>query len=418
MREYADYYGSERLIRSWIKTEIDHLYSERKICGASVRKWHEDQFAFIIRQMSHYDRVKKENWSQWNSYDIVHNPFPKRLDKINWEVTELDLYHPIFESSKIDRFLQEGKHLISSMPETFSGPDFYFETKEEKVFYQDIEGRERETNFSYHTLSVLVQGLYNRANTTISCLCFEELNWEFVCQTLKSQLQYQPVKINRRIENSPVILTEEGTIEFIKALGNLFIADNIEKNIPTLWQKQGKRIASSIFTLRDRANIPRTPASRPFDDEGVICQDVTLLSQGVFEHALHSLATSSKYQLTSNGRAYRNGFDTLPKIQYTNLEVEAGVHTTVDLIKNMEEGFLITKSQGGNVQRGRLIFIGDGWRIHKGEKVEKVIQGRIEAPLFQLLRSIQEVGKDGFSKQINVGVHSPSLWINSMSVTY
>ncbi|MDY7222590.1 TldD/PmbA family protein [Halalkalibacterium halodurans] len=419
MRTYAEYFGEEATNYSWVLTELEHLYSEQKVTGATVRKWTEDRMTTISRQLPDMASVKEQPWHEWNSEHKVKSQFPKRLDPIDITFPDLELYHPVESYTEIEQFLHSGRAILGSIPELTSAPTLHFESEEKNVFYQDTEGRELEKKHCRHTLSVLVHRKTERANVKISCRNLSKINWHHLYDSLQRELYIENSNNNKNAVTSSIILSENGTKEFIKALGNLFIADTIDRSVPALWKMKGKRIASTVFTLKDQAHLPQSIASSPFDDEGVLSQDITILAKGTFQHALHSITSASKHHQISNGRAYRKSFDLAPKIQYTNLLVEPGTRSTENLLKEMKTGFLINRSFDGQIIAGRLMFKADGWKIHEGQRVERISRVRIEAPLFQMLRSIVAVAKDGYGDLSTFhNILSPSIWIKSLLVIY
>ncbi|MEC0128437.1 hypothetical protein [Paenibacillus pabuli] len=64
-----------------------------------------------------------------------------------------------------------------------------------------------------------------------------------------------------------------------------------------------------------------------------------------------------------------------------------------------------------------LVFGAEGWRIHNNTLVERLTQVQIEAPLFQMLRSI-DPATDGYSNTLGRGFISPSLYVENVSVIY
>lgn len=416
MRMYADYYGTELFQKSWIMTEIESLYSERKGCGGAFRKWNDGQFYSCIRPLSNYTEVKNQDWSQWSCDTGVAGIVPHRSDAKTINQPDLNIYQPI-STITVEHILREGKEIIYSIPDLIVSPTLFFETEEKTVVYQDTEGRELEKREAQHTVSVLVQGKSNRASTTFSFRSMTDLDWQSLCGQLNSQLQTQADSPKRNVNHSSIILTEQGTEELLKALGNLFISDYIDKNIPVLWQKQGKRIASSALTLTDHAHIPELLRSSGFDDEGATCKDIAIIKNGVFNEALHSLSSSTKHQQMANGRAFRKDYQSTPKIQYTNLKVEEGSNSTEEFVSKNQSGFLLNRSYGGHIRGGKLIFGAEGWRIQNSSLVERLTQVRIVAPLFQMLRSI-DPATDGYSNTSGIGFISPSLYVENVSVIY
>lgn len=144
MSKYADYYGTELFQKSWVMTEIESLYSERKGCGGALRRWVEDRFYSCIRPLSNYTDVKNQDWIHWACDSGVAGSVPQRSDETNINQPCLNMHQPI-SNHTIDHILREGKEIIYSIPDLIVSPTLFLKRKR-KPFFIKIRREENSRN--------------------------------------------------------------------------------------------------------------------------------------------------------------------------------------------------------------------------------------------------------------------------------
>jgi len=114
---------------------------------------------------------------------------------------------------------------------------------------------------------------------------------------------------------------------------------------------------------------PRSPASRPFDAEGLPTARKALVEDGVLRSWILDLATARRLGLQSTANAAR-GPSAPPSPGITNLDLTQGTASRDDLIAGMGTGLLVTSMIGstinpttGDYSRGASGFWVEGGRI-------------------------------------------------------
>jgi TldD protein len=116
-----------------------------------------------------------------------------------------------------------------------------------------------------------------------------------------------------------------------------------------------------------------------YDDEGVPAQRSPLVKEGLFVGYLTSRETASRLQKRSNGCMRADGWNRIPIIRMTNINLEPGTWDFEDLIKDTKDGILVDSNKSWSIDDKRLNFqFGTemGWRIKNG-KIEGLIKNAL-----------------------------------------
>ncbi len=74
----------------------------------------------------------------------------------------------------------------------------------------------------------------------------------------------------------------------------MFSADQIQKDLSILKDRQGENIMSPLITIVDEPQLPDGFSSCDFDDEGVPTQRTVIVENGVFKEALYDRKSALK----------------------------------------------------------------------------------------------------------------------------
>ncbi len=112
-----------------------------------------------------------------------------------------------------------------------------------------------------------------------------------------------------------------------------------------------------------------------YDDEGVKAQRTYLVRRGVFVGYLTSRETGFFLGQRSNGTMRADGWNRIPLIRMTNINLEPGEWSLEDLIADTKEGIYLETNKSWSIDDQRLNFqFGTeiGWEIKRGKKVRMV----------------------------------------------
>ncbi|MCC6443925.1 MAG: TldD/PmbA family protein [Armatimonadetes bacterium] len=105
------------------------------------------------------------------------------------------------------------------------------------------------------------------------------------------------------------------------------------------------------------ATIPHGLGSFFYDDEGVVAQRVQIVSEGLFTGYLSSRETAARLGLERSGGAMRaDGWNRLPIIRMTNINLEPGDWTLDDIIGETKRGMLMQDIVSWSIDDKRLNF--------------------------------------------------------------
>jgi TldD protein len=116
-----------------------------------------------------------------------------------------------------------------------------------------------------------------------------------------------------------------------------------------------------------------------FDDEGVPAQRTPVVKEGRFVGYLTSRETASRINTRSNACMRADGWNRIPLIRMTNINLEPGNWDLDELIKDTKDGIMVDSNKSWSIDDKRLNFqFGTelGWRIRNG-KIEGLIKNAL-----------------------------------------
>ncbi len=185
----------------------------------------------------------------------------------------------------------------------------------------------------------------------------------------------------------------------------------------------GDLVASEKVTLVDYAE--RGPDGNGgiaihVDDEGVECQDVTIIQDGVLKTFLHNKQTALHFgaEPTGNARAY--AFDDEPLVRMRNTAIAPGTDKLDDMIASVEHGYYLMRPTNGQADStSEFMFgVGMGYEIENGKVTRAIRDTTIAGVAFDMLKTITHVSEDltwgkggmcGKKQMIPVGMGGPAV---------
>jgi TldD protein len=130
------------------------------------------------------------------------------------------------------------------------------------------------------------------------------------------------------------------------------------------------RYGSEQVNIVADATIPGGLGTFGFDDEGIKAQRVPIISHGKLVGLLTSRETAPILGKESNGTVRADGWNRLPLIRMTNINLEPGDWTPEQIIADTEEGVLLSTNRSWSIDDQRINFqFGTeiGWEIKDGK---------------------------------------------------
>jgi TldD protein len=136
--------------------------------------------------------------------------------------------------------------------------------------------------------------------------------------------------------------------------------------------KVGKlKYGSDKVTIVHDATSPGGLGTFGYDDEGVKAQRQPLVENGLFVGYLTSRETAGVVNQNSNGCMRADGWNRIPLIRMTNINLEPGDWELDDLIADTEGGYYLDTNKSWSIDDKRLNFqfgLEAAWKIEKGKK--------------------------------------------------
>jgi len=130
------------------------------------------------------------------------------------------------------------------------------------------------------------------------------------------------------------------------------------------------RYASDRVSITADATVPGGLGSFGFDDEGVPAQRVPVIEGGTFVNFISSRETAPVIGDSASTAAMRaDGWQNLPLIRMTNINLEPGEGTLDEIIGDTKDGIFMTTNQSWSIDDKRVNFqfgCEAAWRIIEG----------------------------------------------------
>jgi TldD protein len=137
------------------------------------------------------------------------------------------------------------------------------------------------------------------------------------------------------------------------------------------FDKIGSRYGSEIVNIVADATAPAGLGTFGYDDEGVPAQRTRIVEGGIFRGYISSRETAPTIGLASSGAMRADGWNRIPLIRMTNINLEPGSWTLDDLIADTDDGIMMAVNKSWSIDDKRLNFqFGTelAWEIHGGKK--------------------------------------------------
>ena len=129
------------------------------------------------------------------------------------------------------------------------------------------------------------------------------------------------------------------------------------------------RYGSEAVTIVADATVPTGLGTFGFDDEGVPAQRTVIVDRGRFANYLTSRETAAVLGRPSNGTMRASGWNRIPLIRMTNVNLEPGDYTLEQLIAETDDGIFMHTNKSWSIDDKRLNFqfgVEIAWEVKRG----------------------------------------------------
>lgn len=173
-----------------------------------------------------------------------------------------------------------------------------------------------------------------------------------------------------------------------------------EKTSP-IADKVGEKVFDEKLTIYDDPLNDKYPGARAFDDEGVGCQPLSLVENGVLKSFFYDLDYAKKLKAKSTGHGYRTtqwGGDPItlkPIPAVSHLSAKPGKKSFAELVKSIDKGVILEYALGahsGNIPNGDYsVAVSPGVYVENGEIAGRVKDGMVAGNIYDTLKNVVDL---------------------------
>ena len=194
-----------------------------------------------------------------------------------------------------------------------------------------------------------------------------------------------------------VLASEAGGTMIHEAIGHGLEADLALEGLSCYKEKIGEHIASPLIDIVDDATVPNLRGTYAYDDEGVAAERTVLVEKGVLGRYLVDRFHGLKHAIPPTGNGRRESYRHRPIPRMSNTMILPGEDDPAAIIRSVDDGVLVVKMGGGQVDtvRGDFVFeISEGYLIEKGIVGPMIKNATMMGNGLTILREIDMVGSD------------------------
>ncbi|HEX2916001.1 MAG TPA: TldD/PmbA family protein [Chloroflexia bacterium] len=139
----------------------------------------------------------------------------------------------------------------------------------------------------------------------------------------------------------------------------------------TLDKKGHFRYGSDLVNVYADATVPRGLGTFGYDDEGVPAQRTPLVLNGIFVDYITDRETAAMIGQQSNGTSRADGWNRIPIIRMTNINLEPGnAGSAEDIIASTDDGMYMETNKSWSIDDKRLNFqfgLEIAWEVKNGK---------------------------------------------------
>lgn len=219
----------------------------------------------------------------------------------------------------------------------------------------------------------------------------------------------------------PVIFAPEAMSSLLAAFSPVFSAENAQKGLSRLGDKEGTVIASSAVTLVDDPFHPQSPIPINFDGEGCPTHTKKVIENGRLNTLLYNLKTAAVAGKETTGNGSKSGYASAVGIRPFTFYVAPGEMTEEELLKKAGKGVYINSlgglHAGANAVTGDFSLQSAGFLIEDGRKTTPVKSFTVAGNFYDFLKKITDVACELEVKSTGrTAFASPSVLVSELSI--
>ncbi len=404
-------------------SKIESL-SRNKTRGIGLRVFSNQRMAFSYSSDWNFETLKKltlhtidaakfSGQDEFNGLPESSTINPIDLDLYDQEITQIsdaDLIKNAFELDSVAKnFDSKIKQIEGSSYSSFIGSSFIANNK-------GLFSKSDSTTLSASVQSVATDGTENQVagwydvSKKLNELESIESIGKKASQRALDRLFAKKIKTGKY----PVLFDPSTASSFFSGLFPAFSGEMINKGASFLHDDLSRPIAPEFLTLIDNPHILSGLGAKTVDGEGNPTKTIPIIKNGILTNFLYDTYQAKKAGKTSTGNASRS-FKSTPSVGFHTLLVQPGKRSLDEMIKDIQNGILITGTIGfgvdtvaGNYSKGA-----HGWFIENGSLSFPIHEFTIADSIKNMLKNIVEIGNDARKHGTSL---SPSILFSEMTI--
>lgn len=344
--------------------------------------------------------------SQLNSKEIIELAEKNNL-----------IYPNIGEIISVEEFIEMGKEAIAQLrdvyPEIVCSAEFECETETTiLVNSQGLHCQFTDTSVSYFIGAEMVRGedflgIYDGEYTR------GKLDIKTILKQILQRLDWAKTNTSPPLGRVPVLFTANAATMLWDTVADALNGKRVLEGSSPWSESKDKSVVSDIITLSQQPD--REPYNCPFDDEGSLIKQLSLITTGRLEQFYSDRTIGRELGIGTTGNGFRPSLGSYPTPDLLNLIVEPGESSLVELIGKIENGLLLDQTLGGgaDISGDFSINVDLGYRIQNGEIVGRVKDTMVAGNVYNALKQVLALGSD---RTWNDSCYTPSLIVEGLSV--
>ena len=383
---------------------------------------------------SYTEKLAEENLDELikNLIQYAENNHSETIEKLSAPTGEKSDFIPrenylnkYSEEEKINYLLDLEKKAygIDKRVKTISRCSYSEETK--SVYIRNTKGLELEDSHTIGTINLgAVTEEGKNMQTGYSHHVFNDLKEEYKDILIKESVGDALNMLGSEqvvSSNYEIVLRNNVAADMFSNFLPIFFGSNVQKNLSLMKGKIGTQVAVDSFSIIENPLMENGKYCRTFDDEGTLTSEKYIIEEGILKTFLYSNKVAEKDGVPSTGNGFRESHKSSIGIMATNMYIKEGNKTLEDMVKDMENGIIITDIDGLHAgispTSGNFSLLSKGLLVEGGKIIRPISQITMAGNLYEMLKNIKGIGNDTkFSHPSSNYFGSPSILVGKLTI--
>jgi PmbA protein len=316
------------------------------------------------------------------------------------KLSVLDTYEASIEDISNNEVVEEGLRVSNMFYRRTEGQtNIYIELDRRNLRIINSYGTDLRAKFSAYSFSLelLYPASHSVIGRTLTGKSFKKADEKYLNYIIDTYNQsIKEVKIKKG--KMKVLFLPEVVYVLMWRLLSATSGRSIYKKETTLSKKIGEKIFDEKITVYDDPLNGKMPDARAFDDEGVLCQYLTIVEDGVLRNFYYDLYYAEKMGVESTGHGFKEsiwGGDRVsikPVPTLGHLYIKPGDKTFNELLSLIDRGVIIASALGahsGNIPNGDFsIGVAPALYVENGGIVGHIKDAMVSGNIYDTMKNV------------------------------